>query len=63
MKNKIGLLFCVVLALSVVLGACAPEAATEPEVEVVDEPTQIPPTAVPTEETDPDPIVLEDDLG
>lgn len=59
MKNKIGLFVSIVLILSVVLGACA----TEPTVEIVAEPTQVSPTAVPTEEPEPAPIVLEDDLG
>jgi iron complex transport system substrate-binding protein len=63
MKNKIGLVFSVILTLSVVLGACAPAAATEPEIEVGEESTQVPSTAVPTEEPETDPIVVEDDLG
>lgn len=63
MKNRIGVLLSVVLVLSVALSACAPAAVTEPEAEAAVEPTLVPPTAVLTEEPEPAPIVLEDDLG
>ena len=69
MKGRIGFLLSIVLVLSVVLAACAPATTVEPEIEIknAEEPTEIPPTAVETEEPTLEPesvaIALEDDLG
>lgn len=67
MKTRIGLILNIVLILSVALAACVPDATTEPEPDIVEEPTEIPPTVVPIEEPTlepkPEPIVMEDDLG
>ena len=63
MKKRIGLLFSIILVFSVVLAACTPGTALE-ATEVVVEPTDIPPTDVPTEMPEPQAaIVVEDDLG
>lgn len=63
MKKRIGLLFSIILVFSVVLAACTPGTAPE-ATEVVVEPTDIPPTDVPTEMPEPQAaIVVEDDLG
>ena len=63
MKKRFGLLFSIILIFSVILAACAPEAAPEPT-EVIIEPTDVPPTDVPTEVSEPVPaVVAADDLG
>lgn len=54
----------VLIALTVLISACAPAAEPEPVEPAVDqEPTPVPATAAPTEEPEPEPIVVTDDLG
>jgi iron complex transport system substrate-binding protein len=63
MKKNASLLLTIALILTVILAACAPAATAEPELDAVEEPTDIPPTEIPTEVPTPEPIVIEDDLG
>lgn len=53
----------VLLILVMSLSACAPAAVVEPEVQADVEPTDLPPTAEPTEEIIDTTITVEDDLG
>ena len=64
MKTRMNLIISAALVLSVILAACGPAATAEPEVDSIEEPTDVP-TEVPTQEPtpEPEPIIVEDDLG
>ena len=64
MKNRTGLIVIVILALTLVLAACAPGTGPKPTEEIIAEPTEATPTEAPAEDSSPAPeIIQEDDLG